>query len=115
LQGEDRDAARSLDEDGLPRNDAGVFRESVPCRHRSAWQCCAFLERQVGGQLNDAVLFEDCVFSEHSIDAAAQRAGMRVSGRGAADPTLKKASRYAITDFDAAYTGADLDDESPVR
>jgi hypothetical protein len=51
----------------------------------------------VGGQLNDAVLFEDCVFSEHSIDAAAQGAGMRVSDRGAADPTLKKASRYAIT------------------
>jgi hypothetical protein len=40
---------------------------------------------------------------------------MRVSGRGVADPTRKKASRYAITDFDAAYTGADLDDESPVR
>jgi hypothetical protein len=29
---------RSLDEDDLPRNDVGVFRESVPCRHRSAWQ-----------------------------------------------------------------------------
>jgi hypothetical protein len=62
----------------------------------------------VGGQLNDAVLFEDCVFSEHSIDAAAQRAGMRVSGRGAADPTLEKTSCHAITDSDAGYPGADF-------
>src|ERR1700730_8142566 len=34
---------------------------------------------------------------------------MGVRGRRAADPTLKKASCYAITDFDAGYTGTDFD------
>jgi hypothetical protein len=48
-------------------------------------------------------------FSKHSIDGAAERAGMRVSRWRAADPTLKKASRHAIADSDAGYPGADFD------
>jgi len=87
-----------------------VFNKGVPRRHACTQQCCTFLERQVSGQLDDAVLFEHGVFSEHPVDAAAQRAGMRISRRRTADPTLKKASCHAITDFDAGYTGANLDD-----
>src|SRR5262249_28774091 len=81
----------------------------VPCRHRSARQRRGFLERQVGGQLDHAVLLEHGVFPEHSIDGAAERAEMSVGARRAADPALKKTSRYPLADFDASYTGADLD------
>ena len=70
-----------------PGDDAGMLGERVPRRDRRARQGRAFLERQVGRQLDHAVLLEHRVVAQHAVDAAAERAGMGVGG--GAPPTQR--------------------------
>ena len=83
--------------------------ERVPCRDRRARQRRALLERQVGGELHHAVLFQHRVLREHAVDAAAERAQRGVGEKRAGDPALEEAAGDAVADLHTIDPGADLD------
>ena len=96
LQAEDRDAAGALQQDGVAGFELGVLHHGVPGGDAGAGQRRALLQRQMRRDFHHAVLFQQRIVREHAVDAAAERAGMRV-GRGlAARPALKEIAGDAI-------------------
>src|SRR5271165_166876 len=81
--------------------------DSVPCCDSSAGQRRGFFPAQVFGNLDQSLLIEHDVFSQHTVDVAAERAALFGGIRRAVDPVLHEDAGHALADLYSVHSLAD--------
>jgi hypothetical protein len=101
LQGEERDAARALNEHSLTGAQTSLFDERVPCGESGAGKRGSLFEAEVRRCVNEAGFGQDALGGEDAVDCAAKcgLAGERLDL--AVEPVLEEKCADAVTGLEA--------------